>query len=334
MEETIRNVFPLGFQWETRDPFLFCAHHEDFYPRGNGQLGPDADLNGRFIGQDFVPKDGWRMYHGTRTPGFPAHPHRGFETVTIVRKGYVDHADSLGASGRYGDGDVQWLTAGKGIQHSEMFPLIKEDSSNPLELFQIWLNLPSRNKFAKPDFKMFWNEDIPVLNFSDRNDHSIQIELIAGALGEKTALSPPPDSWASSPENRVTIWLIQLSPHSIWTLPKDQEGLNRTLYFFKGSDLQIDGQSIPPYHGIDLLSEREVDLQNGEEETQILLLQGKPIAEPVYQYGPFVMNSEQEIQNAFSDFRRTQFGGWPWKDSEPTHGLQNTKFANLPNQKE
>ena len=129
---TIEN---LGFPWATRDPFLFCVHHLDFYPKGNGKGGPAATLRGRQIGNDFIIKDGWRMYHGDKIPGFPAHPHRGFETVTVVQRGMVDHADSMGAAGRYGGGDVQWLTAGSGIQHSEMFPLLEENQGNTLELF-------------------------------------------------------------------------------------------------------------------------------------------------------------------------------------------------------
>jgi len=113
----------LGFQWPTLDPFLFCVHHDDAYPAGNDKLGPAASLDGRELGMDFQPKDGWRMYHGEVVPGFPQHPHRGFETVTIVRQGLIDHSDSLGATARFGRGDVQWLTAGKGISHCEMFPL-------------------------------------------------------------------------------------------------------------------------------------------------------------------------------------------------------------------
>ena len=91
MNDSVYNIRPLGFQWEALDPFLFCVHHEDFFPKGNANLGPDEkELVGRNIGQDFQVKDGWRMYHGQKVPGFPAHPHRGFETVTVVRKGWVD----------------------------------------------------------------------------------------------------------------------------------------------------------------------------------------------------------------------------------------------------
>ena len=127
----ISNIQPLGFNWPTIDPFLFCVHHLDNYPAGNDQLGPAASLAGRNLGQDFTTKDGWRMYHGEIIPGFPAHPHRGFETVTVVLNGFVDHSDSHGAAGRYGNGDVQWMTAGAGLQHSEMFPLLSQKDGNP-----------------------------------------------------------------------------------------------------------------------------------------------------------------------------------------------------------
>ena len=136
-------------------------HHDDRYPAGNERLGPKASLAGRNLGQDFEGKDGWRMYHGEIVPGFPQHPHRGFETVTVVRRGLLDHSDSMGATARYGRGDVQWLTAGRGIQHAEMFPLIERDRDNPLELFQIWLNLPTRDKMADPYFAMLWGDTLP-----------------------------------------------------------------------------------------------------------------------------------------------------------------------------
>ena len=151
-EAGLFSVFPLAFQWQTADPFLFCVHHEDFYPHGNEAMGPHGPLTGRNIGQDFTPKDGWRMYHGEKVPGFPNHPHRGFETVTVVRRGFVDHSDSMGAAGRYGSGDVQWMTAGAGVQHAEMFPLIESGKENTLELFQIWLNLPAASKMVQPHF--------------------------------------------------------------------------------------------------------------------------------------------------------------------------------------
>jgi quercetin 2,3-dioxygenase len=218
----ILQISKLGFPWETLDPFLFCVYHDDAYPRGNAQFGPDASLAGRNLGQDFAGKDGWRMYHGLAVPGFPSHPHRGFETVTIVRKGLIDHSDSLGATARFGGGDVQWLTAGRGIVHSEMFPLLDPAAPNPLELFQIWLNLPARSKMADPHFTMFWSQDIPHHVSADSSGRNTEVACIAGRLpdgGIAELLAPPPDSWAAQPEADLAIWTLKMAPGARWTLP-------------------------------------------------------------------------------------------------------------------
>ena len=217
----ILKIKPLGFQWETADPFLFCVHHEDKFPKGNELMGPDKTLfQGRHMGDDFIIKDGFRMYHGKTVPGFPGHPHRGFETITVVRKGIVDHADSMGAAGRYGDGDVQWMTAGKGVQHSEMFPLIKKEQENPMELFQIWLNLPAKKKMVEPHFKMLWREAIPNYVYTDGNKKTTKVEVIAGKIGKYKAPTPPPNSWAADPKNEVAVWNIKMQAGAVFTLPK------------------------------------------------------------------------------------------------------------------
>ena len=104
MASPIRQTVALGPQWPTLDPFLFCAHHDDAYPAGNEQLAPAVPVEDRELGQDFSGADGWSMYHGLVVPGFPNLPHRGFETVTFVRRGLIDHADSLGAAARFGRG--------------------------------------------------------------------------------------------------------------------------------------------------------------------------------------------------------------------------------------
>lgn len=311
---------PLGFQWETFDPFLFCAHHEDDYPKGNGQMGPVGSLDGRDLGDDFIIKDGYRMYHGKKVPGFPGHPHRGFETVTIVRKGMVDHADSLGAAGRYGYGDTQWMTAGGGVQHSEMFPLVYQDKENPLELFQVWLNLPRKNKMVDPHFKMLWAEDIPRYTDTDAEGDKTDVEVIAGKLGDHRAPAPPPDSWAADPANEVGIWNINLEPNASLTLPRASKEVNRTLYYYEGDSLEIAGRRIPNYHLVRVHPDRIIQLNNGNDRGKILVLQGKPINEPVSQYGPFVMNTKDEIKQAFEDYHKTQFGGWPWPRRDMVHG--------------
>jgi quercetin 2,3-dioxygenase len=320
---------PLGMPWATIDPFLFCVYHDDAYPKGNAQMGPNASLAGRNIGQDFAGKDGWRMYHGETVPGFPSHPHRGFETVTIVRKGLIDHSDSLGATARFGGGDVQWLTAGRGIVHAEMFPLLKRDAANPLELFQIWLNLPAKSKMVAPHFTMLWSQDIPQQRFVDGNGGTTDLSCIAGRLaGVGAPLSPPPDSWAAQAEADVAIWTLKMAPGARWTLPAAAgAGTRRQLYFFKGAQVSVGGQAIVSHLAIELQGSADVDLVNGDTESEFLLLQGRPIGEPVAQYGPFVMNTRAEIEQAFADYQRTQFGGWPWDDNAPVHGREPRRFA-------
>ena len=319
---------PLSFPWQTVDPFLFCVYHDDAYPRGNAVMGPDASLAGRQMGQDFAGKDGWRMYHGMTVPGFPAHPHRGFETVTIVRRGLIDHSDSLGATARFGGGDVQWLTAGEGIVHSEMFPLIDSANPNPLELFQIWLNLPAKNKMVPPHFTMLWSEQMPRQQVRDASGAATDVVCIAGRVEGLSPMSPPPDSWASQDDADVAIWTLRMDVNARWTLPSATDATTRRmLYFFKGSHVTINGRRIDGPAAIELRASVAVELANGDTEAEMLILQGRPIAEPVAQYGPFVMNTQAEIQQAFADYRRTQFGGWPWPDDAPVHAREMGRFA-------
>ena len=197
-------VTPQGFPWQTSDPFLFCVHHDDHYPRGNERQGPAASLSGRNLGQDFEGKDGWRMYHGEIVPGFPMHPHRGFETVTVVRRGLLDHSDSMGATARYGRGDVQWLTAGRGIQHAEMFPLVERERDNPLELFQIWLNLPAARQDGRArTSRCCGTTTIPkqsCATSAGRTDRDHRGR--PARYGDVRAPAPPPDSWAARADSR------------------------------------------------------------------------------------------------------------------------------------
>jgi hypothetical protein len=305
--------------WPALDPFLFCVHHDDAYPAGNASMGPAASLAGRNLGQDFAGKDGWRMYHGETVPGFPQHPHRGFETVTLVRRGFIDHADSLGATARYGGGDVQWLTAGKGIVHAEMFPLLDQGAPNPVELFQIWLNLPAAEKHAEPHFEMLWDGAIPRVR-----DGGTEITVVAGALGDARPPAPPPRSWASR-ENDVAIWTIRMQPHARWTLPPAREDTNRVLYFFAGGLRGVDAHA-----ALVLRPDAELALEATDAGAEILLLQGRPIGEPVAAHGPFVMNTAPEIRQAFADYQRTRFGGWPWPEDGPVHARDAGRFARRP----
>jgi quercetin 2,3-dioxygenase len=255
------------------------------------------------------------------------HPHRGFETVTIVVTGFVDHADSMGASGRYGMGDVQWMTAGSGCQHAEMFPLVNTDAANPLELFQVWLNLPAEDKFVAPSYKMLWSEDIPIVTVQNDGGACAKVRLIAGSLGGEKALRPTPDSWAAKPENHVSIMLAELDAGATLSLPGVSKTLNRTLYYYRGGSMTVDGESYSAGNGIDLPGDSSVDIENGPDKSYFLFLAAEPIGEPIAKYGPFVMNTKEEITDAYNDYQRTHFGGWPWPRRDQVHGDGKKRFA-------
>ncbi len=330
MTKTITNQFPLGLHFPTAEPFLFCAHHYDNYPKGTDKFGPEAKhLQGRAMGSDFEGKDGFRMYHGKEVPGFPVHPHRGFETITIVRKGYVDHADSLGAAGRYGEGDVQWMTAGLGVQHSEMFPLLKKDQENTTELFQIWLNLPKAKKTAPAHFTMFWSEKIPCVK-----NAGASVSIIAGEYNRTKALTPPPNSWAFEPEHEVTILLAKLDPGARIKIPATKSDLGRMLYFFEGQKLSVNGETLIAKTGAEVQSEMDIEITNsGSQLAEILFMQAKPIGEPVFQHGPFVMNSREDILRTINEYQQNEFGGWPWPRNDMVHGGEIRRFAKFPDGK-
>jgi redox-sensitive bicupin YhaK (pirin superfamily) len=309
--------------WPTLDPFLFCVHHVDAYPTGNGCFGPSVPLAGRELGMDFSGRDGWSMYHGRTVPGFPQHPHRGFETITVARRGLIDHADSLGAAARYGNGDAQWLTAGAGIVHAEMFPLLDVESPNPAELFQIWLNLPGVDKMSDPHFSMLWKGEIPVVA-----DGGTTITVVAGAFGDRVPPPPPPSSWASRPDTDVAVWHLVLDPGAEADLPAAAGGdtTGRVLYVARGP-VRLAGRELPGATAAVVDPRRRLTVTAGAAGAEILVLQGRPIGEPVAQHGPFVMNDRAGIEQAFRDYQRTGFGGWPWPADDPVHGEARNRFA-------
>lgn len=276
------------------------------------------------------------MYHGMSVPGFPRHPHRGFETVTFVRRGLIDHSDSLGAAARYGRGDVQWMTAGSGVVHSEMFPLLDQDGPNSAELFQIWLNLPAADKMADPSYTMLWGDQLPVYVVVDAAGRAGTVTVVAGTYrGAGPAANdldwpppPPPHSWASQPEADVAIWHIQLDAGASLKLPAALGPQTvRTAYLFQGEQIELDGHVLDSGHAALLDARTAITVSAGAAPAELLVLQARPIGEPVVQYGPFVMNTQAEIQAAFSDYQRDGFGGWPWPQDGPVHGADPTRFA-------
>lgn len=330
----IQNLESVGeMQWKTLDPFLFCAHHKDQFPAscsdGAEDLGlAGPELKGRRLGSDFSNKNGYSMYHGEGgIPGFPNHPHFGFETITVVTRGFVDHCDSMGQTARYGQGDVQWLTAGNGIQHSEMFPLVHSDAPNPTELFQIWLNMPAASKTAPPHFTIAWHEDQPRFE-----QGGAVLQLVGGSFMGMEGVAPPPNSYAAQPHSQVVVARILLQPGAAITLPAaDEAGLNRVAYVYSGRGLTIDATVLEDGKWMaKLRADREVTLRASSTSTcELLFLQGKPIGEPVVQHGPFVCANKKQLEQVFARFQKTQFGGWKWKRPDPVHSRTRGRFYQL-----
>ena len=324
---TIIEKGKFGHQMPTQNPFVASMHHLDHFPPGDGSLGP-ATMKKENEGFDL--KADWRMYYGKKTPGFPAHPHRGFETVTVVTKGVVDHTDGLGSRGRYGHGDVQWMTAGKGLQHCEMFPLVNEDKDNTLELFQVWLSLDHAHRMVDPDYKMLWSEDIPRITVGDKGKE-VRITLIAGELMGKTAVEPTKDSWAANPDNRLSIQLIEMEPGSEYTIPESSETMNRSIYNYHEGAATVEDQEFSKKMYMFLRAHKKAKVKNvSDTVVKILLLESEPINEPILAYGPFVMTTKDEIRQAYKDYEETSFGGWPFPESEVAHDKSLGRFAEYP----
>lgn len=314
----VKNITKVVGAMPVSDPFIIGAYHYDKYPKGNGNMGPDpALLADKNIGNDFDREADWRMYYGEKVPGFPHHPHKGFEIVTIVSEGYADHFDSKGSKGRYGEGDVQLMSAGSGVLHGEMFPLVYDEKENPLRLFQIWLNLPAKSKNTEPDYKMLWAETIPEAIVTDQNGNNINVRVILGNYNGIKSQDPLKNSWAADPTHHVGLALIDLQADAEYTLPKISGTLNRSLFFYDGkSTIDVEGYKMQERFFANLNGGEEITIKNGTERAKLLILEGEPIGEPVAARGPFVMNTEQELNDSYAEYRKTQFGGWPWGTSE------------------
>merc|ERR1712176_1680725 len=228
------------------------------------------------------------------------------------------------------------MTAGKGIVHGEMFPLVNSDKPNYLQFFQLWLNLPRAKKMVDPSFAMFWSRDVPKWTSSDGLS---TVTVFAGNyfLNKETKQNiPPPDSWATNPDNDVAVLRIVVKPGGKMVLPrakKGAQGVNRTIYLLDGMDgVEIDGDVVKEKVCITLDATKDVSIElpgEARDTSEFLVLQGRPIDEPVVSYGPFVMNTEREIREAFSDYESTQFGGWPWRRDDMIFPAKKGRFALL-----
>jgi redox-sensitive bicupin YhaK (pirin superfamily) len=254
----------------------------------------------RVIGQPALPQlDPFLMLDefGTDNPGdyiagFPAHPHRGFETVTYMLDGRMRHQDNHGHEGVLVPGAVQWMTAGRGIVHSEM----PEQQEGRMRGFQLWLNLPAAAKMTAPAYQEFGPERIPVVSPA----RGVHVKVIAGTVGSVTGPVVQP---ATDP-----IYLdIELDAQGrfVHSLPPAHAAF---VYVFEG-ELSVGAAATAlPQHSLAVLGEGEgVTLQAGGHAARAILVAGRPLHEPVARYGPFVMNSQEQLRQAFEDFRSGRF---------------------------
>lgn len=260
---------PIGGEIQECDPFLMLDH-----------LGPVEYKPGEAIGA-------------------PDHPHRGFETVTYIIEGSSQHKDSAGNSGVLKAGWVQWMTAGSGVVHSEMPSDDMLKNGGRSEGFQLWVNLPAKDKMIPPRYQDTPAEKIPVVTAQDGN---VWVKVIAGeALGTKAVI-----------ETRTPIMYldIHLQPGTVFVQPVPEE-FNGFAYVWRGSGYLGSGRQHAKMGQVGVLNQNGVNFRmeaSANEEVRILLIAGKPFSEPISRYGPFVMNTWEEIEQAFDDYQSGKLG--------------------------
>ena len=181
---------------------------------------------------------------------------------------------------------------------------------------------------------MFWADQVPVINIQDSKGRITEITIVAGQHGGNKPPNPPPDSWASDSKNNLAMWIVKLQSNAEWVLPATSSTANRSLYIVNGNGIKIGEQLINARNQVEIIPDNDVTIIDNGGGTKLLLLQGEPILEPIVKHGPFVMNTQSEIRQAYHDYQNTQFGGWIWGKDDPVHGKEYKRFANFVNGKE
>lgn len=269
----------VGDGFPVRSMFSYQTHGE--------ALSPFLLLD--FAGPHVFPGDGAKR-------GVGEHPHRGFETVTIVYSGEVEHRDSTGKGGVIGPGDVQWMTAGAGILHEEFHAEAFSRQGGELKMMQLWVNLPAKDKMATPGYQSITKGDIPVITLPD---NSGELRVIAGRYGDTQG-----PAHTFSPLN---VWDIALQQGSHLTLDQP-EGWSTALVVVEGS-ITVNGTTEAGEAQLVVLSQSGDKLHlEANSDAKVLLMSGEPLNEPIVGYGPFVMNTKTEIEEAIRDFNSGRFG--------------------------
>ncbi|WP_339708993.1 pirin family protein [uncultured Sphingosinicella sp.] len=237
---------------------------------------------------------GPHVFEPAETPrGVGTHPHRGFETVTIVYDGEVEHKDSAGNGGVIGPGDVQWMTAAGGVLHEEFHSKGFTRAGGPFRMVQLWVNLPAKDKMAAPGYQSIVDADIPVVDLDGG-----KARIIAGTLGGKTG---PARTFTP-----VNVWDVRLDDGADVTL--DLPEGHTTLVVVLSGRVLVNGEDAASAEVLELSRTGTTARFTAEAETTLLVLTGEPIDEPIVGYGPFVMNSEADIRTAIDDFNSGRFG--------------------------
>ena len=287
MKKSVRGIFPSPTQHWVGDGFPVRSLFS--YERLGQHISP-------FLLLDYAGPSEFPPASASVPRGVGEHPHRGFETVTIVYRGEVAHRDSEGNGGVIGPGDVQWMTAAGGILHEEFHSPAFTKSGGALEMVQLWVNLPAKHKMSAPRYQTLSNQDIPQVALPEgAGSARIVAGSYQGQQGPASTFSP------------VNVWDLQLEPGRAVTFPIPA-GHIAALAVLKGELTVNDSRSV---RGVELVllgaDGDEIRIQ-ASQASSVLLLSGTPILEPIVGHGPFVMNSSQDIETAIQDFRLGKFG--------------------------
>ena len=309
-----------NLHWDLEDPFIFASHHFDLYPKGNErQAPPKEEIEKKDLGNDYHGLFGYRLYTSKLTPGFQLHSHWGYETVTYVPQGYVDHFDSLGNQGRYGYGDMQWITAGGLYSHCEMYPLAHQDRENPQLVTQIMINLPLSEKNTPPEVHTVWKEDL-----QEFEEDGCTFTLLAGSFRGRTARIPSQRSWAADPSHHVLILRVLMGPGTTLRLgPSDAK--HRNIYI-TDCRATVAGKEYHEDTRLKLRPEASVEITMGEKESELWVLEGDPIGERQSRWGPVVLGTDSEVREANNVIRKKEGPEWQWEYVNQKQPLGTERF--------
>ena len=258
-----------------------------------GVRGLDMKRMDPFIMLDYNSKF---HFNGSETPrGVGVHPHRGFETVTIAYQGKVEHHDSAGGGGIIGEGDVQWMTAAKGVLHKEYHETEWSRKGGIFQMVQLWVNLPAKDKMSKPKYQAIKNSDMQRADLGENGF----VEIIAGKYQGKTGPAA-----TFSPVHMMNAKLKK-GGKADFSFPAH---FNTAALVIEGSIIINGGEKAPTDHFVLFKNEGETFSIEASEDSVVLIISGEPLNEPIYPHGPFVMNSREEIIQAFEDFNTGKFG--------------------------